>query len=100
MLLEIKNFPLHQARLFQTQKYDFLPDHDVMLNGLMGGETMGSEVRQAYQHLNREALLNYLYLTNTRFKGRLTYTKKTNKFERILARFNNQTAAVTYLKLI
>lgn len=86
MHLEAKHFPMHHARLFHTQTPDSLPDFHVMLNGLMGGETWGSEVRQAYLNLKGSLLAEYIYLYTPMFSGHILYRKKVNIFERIVNR--------------
>ena len=70
MYLEAKHFPMHHARLFHTQTAKFLPEYDVMLNGLMGGETFGSELWESITSLGKLSFLESL-LQRPMWKGAL-----------------------------
>jgi asparagine synthase (glutamine-hydrolysing) len=90
MYLEVKHFPQHQARLFHTQAIKYLPEYDVMLNGLMGGETFGSELWEGITSLEKLSFLESLS-QRPMWKGALVYSLKRRLIERAYNKFIKET---------
>lgn len=59
---EIKYAPMNNARLFQTISEYELPDFDVLLTGMNGGEIFGSAIPPNIQSLNEEQLTELIII--------------------------------------
>ena len=57
---ELKYIPMVNARLFHTVDEDKLPEFDILLTGMNGGELLGANLPSNIQQLNEEELVDII----------------------------------------
>jgi len=77
---EIRFSPMSNARFFQTINKNSLPKFDVLLTGMNGNETFGSEIPLNIQHLNKEQLVDSIISSFFCAYKQLSRFKRTFKF--------------------